>query len=54
MEDYKEILNYLNEIPAVSGFEKKLSERVKTQFEKFCNKVYVDKFYNVVGIKRVA
>lgn len=50
--DYISILKDLSTYPGVSGREEKLSGYIAKLFEKYCSKVEIDKFYNVIGIKK--
>lgn len=50
--DYANVLKELSVFPGVSGYEKKLSEYVVKLFKQYCDDVQMDKFYNVIGIKR--
>lgn len=49
--DYIEKLKELTTYPAVSGYEKNLSQHIVGMFSKHCDTVQVDKFYNVIGYK---
>lgn len=44
-------LGTLASTPAVSGREGDFAEKLKAMFEEYCDRVEVDKFYNVIGIK---
>jgi tetrahedral aminopeptidase len=44
-------LEKLCALEAVSGFEDRVSEKIKKIFSKHCDEVYIDKFYNVIGKK---
>jgi len=46
------ILKLLCETVGVTGHEKNIAFNVKSIFEKYCNEVAVDKFFNVTGIMR--
>ena len=48
MKDYG-ILKLLCETPGISGHEAKVSEVVKNIFQKYCDEIIVDEFYNVAG-----
>lgn len=50
--DYVSILKELGAYSAVSGYEKNLSNHIKKLFEAYCDTVEVDRFYNVIGIKK--
>lgn len=50
--DYKELLQNLSVSTAVSGNEKSLTDYLCETFKPFCDEVIVDKFYNVIGIKK--
>lgn len=45
-------LEYLSQLVAVSGFEKAASEKVADMFKVYCDQTYVDKFFNVISIKK--
>ncbi|MCX8132138.1 MAG: M20/M25/M40 family metallo-hydrolase [Clostridia bacterium] len=50
--DYISILKRLSTYAAVSGYEKDMAEQMKELFGEYCDDVGIDKFYNVVAIKR--
>lgn len=50
--EYIKILEELTAFNAVSGFEEGMSVYMKGLFEKYCNHVEIDKFYNVIGCKK--
>ncbi|NLU25554.1 MAG: M42 family metallopeptidase [Hungateiclostridium thermocellum] len=50
--DYINILKDLSTYPGVSGQEDKLSGYIAKLFEKYCDSVEIDEFYNVIGIKK--
>ncbi|MCX7749007.1 MAG: M20/M25/M40 family metallo-hydrolase [Clostridia bacterium] len=50
--DYIAKLKELSGFPAVSGNEKMLSGRLKEMFEEKCDSVKIDKFFNVIGLKK--
>lgn len=50
--DLKKTLKELTEGTAISGREYGLSSYIKEQFLKYCDSVEVDKFYNVIGVKK--
>lgn len=45
-------LKYLSELVAVAGFEKSTAEKAAELFKDYCDEVKIDKFFNVVGLKR--
>ena len=45
-------LAYLSELVAVAGFEKNAAEKVAGLFKDYCDQVKVDKFFNVICLKR--
>jgi len=47
-----EILEKISIIPAVSGNEEELSNYMEVQFRNFADEVTIDKFNNVIGIKK--
>lgn len=52
--DYKCILNELTAQIAVSGYEGIMTDYLSKKFGQYCESVEVDKFYNVIGIKKGA
>ena len=46
------VLRLLCETVGITGHEKNISSIIKSIFEKYCNEVIVDKFFNVTGIMR--
>lgn len=52
--DVKEMLKDITVKPAVSGFEASLCENMRASFAEYCDSVEVDRFYNVIGIKKGA
>lgn len=46
------LLEQLCEINAIAGFEASASNEIKKYFEQYCDKVWVDTFYNVIGYKQ--
>jgi putative aminopeptidase FrvX len=50
--DYKNLMNWLTGLAAVSGHEETLALHISEEFKKYCDKVEIDRFYNVVGIKK--
>lgn len=50
--DLIQTLETLASTPAVSGREGGFAQTLKTMFEEYCDRVEVDKFYNVIGIKQ--
>ena len=50
--EYMTILKELSTFTGVSGSEKEISEYIANLFKKYCDKVEIDKFYNVSGYKK--
>jgi tetrahedral aminopeptidase len=50
--DYISKVKELSTYTAVPGYEKELSHNIKKMFEKYCQSVEIDDFYNVIGIKK--
>lgn len=50
--DLVQKLGILTSTPAVSGRESDFSQILKGMFEEYCDSVEVDKFYNVIGVKK--
>jgi len=50
--DYIGVLKDLSTFTGVSGREKEISEYIANVFSKYCDKVEIDKFYNVSGLKK--
>ena len=50
--DIKNVLRDMSSLDAVSGNEKSMSEFLRGFFETYCDKVEIDKFSNVVGLKK--
>lgn len=46
------LLEKLCEIDAIAGFEASASDEIKKYFEQYCDKVWVDTFYNVIAYKK--
>lgn len=46
-----ETLELLCKTPSVAGREKKMSQLLQDLFSKYCDKAYIDKFHNCIGIK---
>lgn len=46
------LIEKLCEINAIAGFEAAASNEIKKYFELYCDKVWVDTFYNVIGYKK--
>ncbi|MEF9839932.1 MAG: hypothetical protein RR791_03150 [Lachnospiraceae bacterium] len=49
MIDVKKILMELMNIPAPCGYEKEMSYKMKSYFEKFCDEVFIDNVGNCIG-----
>lgn len=52
MTNTAELLTQLCGINAMTGFESKASKEIVKFFEPFCDKAWVDPFFNVIGYKR--
>jgi len=50
--DVKNLLKELTEISGVSGYEYNISEALSRYFRKYCDTVEIDKFGNVIGLKK--
>ncbi len=48
----KDLIKSLTETPGISGAEEAIAELVRKYFTEYCEEAYVDKFNNVVGIKK--
>jgi len=46
------LIKQLCEINAIAGFEASASNEIKKYFEQYCDKVWVDTFYNIIGYKK--
>lgn len=47
-----ELLKKLSDIRAVTGRENMATEKIAKLFHEYCDDVYVDAFYNVIGLKK--
>lgn len=50
--DYDVVLKELSTYTAVSGYEKNTCQYIKSIFEKYCDSVEIDKFFNIIGHKK--
>ena len=50
--DCIEQLKKLTTSVAVTGYEKNLSEQIRSMFQEYCDTVEVDRFFNVIGLKK--
>ncbi len=50
--NYADALKELSMQAAVTGNEKRLADYIKGLFQKHCSQVYIDKFFNVIGIRK--
>mgnify|MGYP000977356107 CR=1 FL=1 len=48
----KSVLKELTELGGVSGYEYRVSENLSNHFKEYCDDVQIDKFGNVVGLKK--
>lgn len=51
-KEFAELLDQLCSYTAVSGYENNLAPFIKTSFEKHCDRVEIDSFFNVIGLKK--
>jgi len=52
LNECRELLKKLGNINAVSGRENMAAENIAGLFREYCDEVFIDKFFNVIGLKK--